>query len=55
MGDAVANLVAQVQVHLVGHAQRQAEGGQAVGLGAGHQAVCKLQGQGVIGAPLRDL
>lgn len=55
MGDAVANLVAQVQIHLVSHTQREAEGGEAVGLATGHQAMRELLGEGVLRTPLRDL
>lgn len=55
MGDPVAHLQAQAQVHLVGHAQGQADGGQRVGLGAADQALGELGGQGELQAPLWNL
>lgn len=55
MGDPVAHLQAQAQVHLVGHAQSQADGCQRVGLGGADQALGELGGERKLHTPLWNL
>lgn len=53
--DAVPDLMADVDVHLVGHSQSEIHSLLRVDLGTDHHAVLELDRQAELGAPLRDL
>lgn len=53
--NAVPDLVANVDVHLVGNPQGQVHRLLSEGLAADHRAVLEVDGQAVLGAPLGDL
>lgn len=55
MGDAVAHLQAQAQVHLIGHTQGQADRCQGIWLGTADQALGELVGERVLHTPLWNL
>lgn len=54
-GDHVADFVANVHVHLVRHPQGELDGRLLVGLCAHHAPMLVVDGQAVLGTPLRDL
>lgn len=53
--EAVADLVANVDVHLVGDPEGQVHCLLSEGLAAHHHAMLEVEGQAVLGAPLGDL
>lgn len=55
VGHPVAHLQAQAEVHLVGHAQSQADGCQRVWLGGADQALGELGGECILHTPLWNL
>lgn len=55
MGDAVAHLQAQAQVHLISHTQGQADRCHRIWLRTTHQALGELVGERVLHTPLWNL
>lgn len=53
--DHVADFVANVHIHLVRHPQGELDGRLLVGLRAHHAPVLVVDGEAVLGTPLRDL